>query len=63
MTEQQPTIPHIDASTPLGRLHQICEQVAVPDFDWINQPLIAVVNGLAHAAHVQATPAPHRPGA
>jgi hypothetical protein len=63
MTEQQPNIPHIEASTPLGRLHQLCEQVAVPNFDWINQPLVAVVNGLAHAAHVQAAPITHHPHA
>jgi hypothetical protein len=61
MTEQQPNIPHVDASTPPGRLHQICEQVAVPNFDWINQPLIAVVDGLAQAAHVQAAPNQQHP--
>jgi hypothetical protein len=63
MTEQQPNIPHVDALTPLGRLHQICEQIAVPHFDWINQPLIAVANGLAQTVHIQAAPTGHRPHA
>jgi len=63
MAEYQTGIPHIDASTSLRRLHQICEQVAVPDFDWINQPLIAALDGLAHAAHIPAAPDEPQPHA
>jgi hypothetical protein len=47
MIQQRPNTTHIDAATPPGRLHRIGEPVAVPNFDWINQPLVAVVDGQA----------------
>lgn len=50
------TMPHVDSTVSATRLHEVCEAVAVPNFDWINQPIIAAVDGLAHAAHIPAGP-------
>jgi hypothetical protein len=51
MTDYRPDVPRIDEACPATRLHQLCEAVAVPNFDWINQPLIAVVDGITHLRH------------
>ena len=44
----RPEMPHIDDTVTAENLHQRAEQVAVPNFDWINGPVLAVVDGLTH---------------
>jgi hypothetical protein len=44
----EPDVPHIDDTTPRRKLHERCEQVAVPNFDWMSQPIVAMVDGLVH---------------
>lgn len=48
MNDYQPAMPHIDETVTPENLHERAEQVAVPNFDWINQPVRAVVDGLLH---------------
>jgi hypothetical protein len=48
MTDYKPQIPTIDDTVRPSELHQRCEQVAVPNFDWMSQPIVAVVEGLLH---------------
>jgi hypothetical protein len=50
MARYEPNIPRIDDSVPRSRLHELCQAVAVPNFDWINQPIIAVIDGVTHIA-------------
>lgn len=52
MNDRRPIIPHVDDTVPPARLHERCEEVAVPNFDWISQPLVAVVDGVARLLHV-----------
>ena len=44
----EPETPHIDDTTPRRKLHERCEQVAVPSFDWMSQPIVAMVDGMVH---------------
>lgn len=48
MDEYRPDMPQIDDTVTAENLHERAEQVAVPNFDWINQPVRAVVDGLLH---------------
>ena len=49
--DNEPDIPRIDETVPLRKLHERCEQVAVPNFDWMSQPIVAIVDGLVHVEH------------
>ena len=49
--KDDPDIPRIDETVPLRKLHERCEQVAVPNFDWMSQPIVAIVDGLVHVKH------------
>jgi hypothetical protein len=49
--EYESDIPRIDETVPLRKLHEQCEQVAVPNFDWMSQPIVAIVDGLVHVKH------------
>jgi hypothetical protein len=40
--------PHPEGTTVADQLHQRCEQVAVPNFDWFNKTVVAIVDGLLH---------------
>ncbi|MET8147088.1 nitroreductase family deazaflavin-dependent oxidoreductase [Actinoplanes sp. NPDC049668] len=60
MVSYGPGIPHVDESVPPAKLHARCEQVAIPNFDWINRSLIAVVDGLTHRAEHSAPGRPRR---
>jgi hypothetical protein len=51
MNDYRPTVPRIDDTTTADKLHDRCEKVCIPDFDWINQPIVAVVDGLVHMGH------------
>jgi hypothetical protein len=56
-------MPQIDDTVTARNLHERAEQVAVPDFDWLNQPITAIVDGLLHT-HPECRscfPAVHRP--
>lgn len=44
----EPQVPHIDDKTPRRKLHERCEEVAVPSFDWMSQPIVAMVDGMVH---------------
>jgi hypothetical protein len=49
--EYEPDIPRIDEKLSPRKLHERCEQVAVPTFDWMSQPIVAIVDGLIHIEH------------
>ena len=51
----KPAMPRIDDTVTPQNLHERAEQVAVPNFDWLNGPVLAVVDGLTHRR-------PPRPG-
>ena len=42
-------------TSPQKGLHEWAERVAVPTFDYIADPIEAVVDGLTHAAHHEAS--------
>ncbi|MEU4245752.1 hypothetical protein [Actinoplanes sp. NPDC026619] len=48
MTNDETRVPHLDGTVTPETLHERCEQVAVPDFDWLNEPIVAIVDGLLH---------------
>ncbi|MEV6348496.1 hypothetical protein [Actinoplanes sp. NPDC051851] len=48
MSIRRRDIPRIDATVTDATLHERCEQVAVPDFDWMSTPVEAVVDGFLH---------------
>ncbi|MBB4755278.1 hypothetical protein [Actinoplanes lobatus] len=43
-------------------LHEVAEQLAVPSFDWMSTPMVAVVDGFLHIDPDAPLPQPHRPG-
>lgn len=49
MDDQSIDMPHIDETVTAANLHARAEAVAVPCMDWLNQPLIAVIDGLTHS--------------
>jgi hypothetical protein len=48
MNRPRPGIPRIDDTVTAADLHERCEQVAVPNFDWMSGPVVAFVDGLLH---------------
>jgi hypothetical protein len=48
MSGHGPRVPHRDDPTRDSQLHERCERVAVPDFDWLNGPIVAIVDGFLH---------------
>ena len=48
MYRPRPAIPRIDDTVRAEDLHERCEQVAVPNFDWMSNPVVAFVDGLLH---------------
>jgi len=55
-------VPHLDDTITPATLHQRCEQVAVPDFDWFNEPIMAIVDGFLHIDPSADAPAKHTGG-
>jgi hypothetical protein len=51
MNDYRPTVPHLDDTVTSDKLHDRAEQVCIPNFDWVNQPLVAIVNGLVEVSH------------
>ena len=41
-------VPRIDDTVTPENLHERAEAVAVPDFDWVNQPIGALAEALTH---------------
>lgn len=52
MNDLRPAIPHVDDTVSAEHLHERCEEVAIPNFEWISEPLVAIVDGIAHLLRV-----------
>ncbi|MEU4428143.1 hypothetical protein AB0F81_46625 [Actinoplanes sp. NPDC024001] len=48
MKRPRPGLPRIDDTVTADDLHECCEQVAVPAFDYMSGPVMAFVDGLLH---------------
>ena len=48
MSAVRPEIPCIDESCTSANVHERAEKIAVPVYDWISMPVIAIVDGLIH---------------
>jgi hypothetical protein len=48
MSATRPDIPCIDETCTAANVHERAERIAVPNYDWISMPIIAVVDGLIH---------------
>lgn len=48
MTRTRPGLPRFDATLTTANVHERAEQVAVPDFDWMTTPVLAIVDALLH---------------
>jgi hypothetical protein len=46
-------VPRIDDTVTSANLHERAERVAIPDFDWLVDPLDAVVGALVRMAHLE----------
>jgi hypothetical protein len=58
MTRTRPGLPRFDATLTTANVHERAEQVAVPDFDWMTTPVLAIVDALLHID--MNAPLPHR---
>jgi hypothetical protein len=56
MSEYQPDVPRFDEMLTSRKLHEHCEKVAVPNFDWLNNPVVAIVDGLVHVESTRPRP-------
>ncbi|GGK99818.1 hypothetical protein [Mangrovihabitans endophyticus] len=56
MSDYRPDIPRIDDTTTPRNLHDRAERVAVPSYDWFNETLLGIVDGLTHLRRHHATP-------
>jgi hypothetical protein len=48
MSATRPVIPCIDENCTSANVHELAEKIAVPVYDWISMPVIAIVDGLIH---------------
>jgi hypothetical protein len=48
MKQSRPGLPRFDATVTTANVHERAEQVAVPDFDWMSTPVLAMVDGMLH---------------
>ncbi|GIE33850.1 hypothetical protein Ait01nite_068950 [Actinoplanes italicus] len=48
MKQPRPGLPRFDATVTTANVHERAEQVAVPDFDWMSTPVVAMVDGMLH---------------
>ncbi|WP_030434354.1 hypothetical protein [Actinoplanes subtropicus] len=46
MSATRPDIPSIDETCTAANVHERAEKIAVPVYDWISMPVIAIVDGL-----------------
>jgi hypothetical protein len=56
MSAVRPEIPCIDETCTSANVHERAEKVAVPVYDWISMPVIAIVDGLIHVDPDDAEP-------
>ena len=57
MSAARPDIPRIDENCTAANVHERAEKIAVPAYDWISMPVIAIVDGLIHVDPDDAEPA------
>ena len=62
MNDYRPNVPRIDDTVCADRLHDRAERVCIPDFDWLNQPLVGLVDGLVEVCHGHLRAAPRTGG-
>ena len=60
MSAVRPEIPCIDESCTSANVHELAEKIAVPAYDWISMPVIAIVDGLIHVDPDDEPPATER---
>jgi hypothetical protein len=48
MNRTRPGLPRFDATVSTANVHERAEQVAVPDFDWMSTPVVAMVDAMLH---------------
>jgi hypothetical protein len=41
-----PNVPHVDDAMRTEQIAELAARIAVPNFDWVGQPIEAVVDGL-----------------
>ena len=54
-------VPHVDNTMRTEQIAELAERIAVPNFDWVGQPIEAVVDGLS--SHGRTTEPGSDPGA
>ncbi|WIM94592.1 hypothetical protein ACTOB_006626 [Actinoplanes oblitus] len=59
MNHVRPDVPCIDGTCNAENVHQRAEKVAVPDFDYMSSPMVAMVDGIFHI-DPEAPPLPRR---
>ncbi|MEU4620225.1 hypothetical protein AB0G04_09635 [Actinoplanes sp. NPDC023801] len=60
MKQPRPGLPRFDATVSAANVHERAEQVAVPDFDWMSTPVVAMVDGMLHIDPDTPLPSRHR---
>jgi 3-dehydroquinate dehydratase len=48
MNDHRPAIARTMDKVTIDKLHDSTEKMCIPDFDWLNQPVVAIVDGLVH---------------
>ncbi|MDI6104470.1 hypothetical protein QLQ12_38365 [Actinoplanes sp. NEAU-A12] len=59
MNPSRPGLPRFDDTVTTANVHERAEQVAVPNFDWMSTPVVAVVDAFLHI-DPDAPPPPRR---
>ncbi|AEV87242.1 hypothetical protein ACWT_6228 [Actinoplanes sp. SE50] len=59
MNHVRPDVPQIDGTCTGENVHERAERVAVPDFDYMSSPMVAMVDGIFHI-DPDAPPLPRR---
>ncbi|MFI1996616.1 hypothetical protein [Actinoplanes sp. NPDC020271] len=59
MIHVRPDVPCIDGTCTATNVHDRAERVAVPDFDYMSSPMVAMVDGIFHI-DPEAPPLPRR---
>ncbi|GIE90825.1 hypothetical protein [Actinoplanes regularis] len=59
MIHVRPDVPNIDNTVNADNVHQRAERIAVPDFDYMSSPLVAMIDGIFRI-DPEAPPLPRR---
>ncbi|TWG21478.1 hypothetical protein [Actinoplanes teichomyceticus] len=59
MIHVRPDDPRIDSTVTAANVHQRAERLAVPEFDYMSMPMVAMVDGIFHI-DPEAPPLPRR---